>query len=73
MKKVALFFACDENKKNRPRNCGRCAVNICVWRPRNRVRGDILLLLLLRGALFRSGEVVLHEDFEFFVFDFVHG
>ena len=23
-------------KKNHPRNCGRCAVNICVWRLRNK-------------------------------------
>ena len=29
-------------------------------------------LFLLCGALFRGGEVVLHEFGEFFVFDFVH-
>ena len=31
-----------------------------------------LELFLLCGRFFRSGEVVLHEFFEFFVFDFVH-
>ena len=31
-----------------------------------------LCLFLLRCRFFRGGEVVFHEDFEFFVFDFVH-
>ena len=34
--------------------------------------GALRQLLLFRGSLFRSGEVVFHEYVELFVFDFVH-
>lgn len=33
---------------------------------------QLRLLLLFRGRLFRSGEVVFHEYVKLFVFDFVH-